>query len=218
MVNLEALQSRYSADFVFYNEGESTQTNGDNAPEKKIIKQMIVVLKQSIDAAEIDMPQYIEFTSDNSKIVFVFTATGIYGLNVPVDTGEITIIEEQKEEQSKPEEKEQPEAVERKKIKIKSRKEEETAEPEKPVEKPSADYVLDSSTTEKIEKIAEEYLEDFAGDILSNLMDQVKIDKDNPTADGIEELLKKLNKSSSLIIGPSHAEEMIDKIKSGISG
>ncbi|MFO8061922.1 MAG: hypothetical protein R6U31_03250 [bacterium] len=216
MVNLEALQSRYSADYVFYNEGELTQASGDNAPESKTIKQMIVVLKQSIDAAEIDMPQYIEFASDNSKIVFVFTETGIYGLNVPIDTAEIAIIEEKKEEEKKEEEK-QPEAAERKKIKIKSKKEEEAAADE-PAEKPSAGYVLDSSTVGNIEKIAEEYLEDFAGDILSNLMDQVKIDKDNPTADKIDELLKKLNKSSSLIIGPSHAEEMIDKIKSGISG
>lgn len=214
MENLEELQSRYSADYVFYNEGESTQTKGDNAPESKTIKQMIVVLKQSIDAAEIDMPQYIEFNSDNSKIVFVFTETGIYGLNVPVDTGEIKITEEEKKEKKK----EQPETGERKKIKIKSKKEEETAEPEKPVGKPSADYVLDSSTIENIEKIAEEYLEDFAGDILSNLIDQVKIDKENPTAEKVDELLKKLNKSSSLIIGPSNAEEMIGKIKSGISG
>lgn len=66
---------------------------------------------------------------------------------------------------------------------------------------------------ERIEEISTKFLGDFSLDIVSNVIEDCELDKDNPTRDQILEITHELKNAASLIIGPSKAGELEDEIK-----
>lgn len=116
-------------------------------------------------------------------------------------------VEEKEKEKEKLEEKivkeeVKPEKVEPVKI------EEKIEEPEK-VEKISVKKeILSTKVLEYIEEIAGNYLGDFSLDIVSNVIEDSGIDKNNPTKDQILGIAQSLKDAASLIIGPSKAKKL----------
>ena len=86
--------------------------------------------------------------------------------------------------------------------------EEEIEEPEK-VEKVSVKKeILSTKVLEYIEEIAGNYLGDFSLDIVSNVIEDSGIDKNNPTKDQVLGIAQSLKDAASLIIGPSKAKKL----------
>lgn len=223
--NLDKLINKYNAQYAFHNAGESVKSSGEKDIDNDSVKQAVVVLKQSVDTAEIEGLDKISFYAGNEKMTFIFSDEDVYGLLTPSDIGNITIELADRKVKSGTKVK----LKERKKIAVKAPKAEEKKKEEKKAEKESkkeenkaakvstANYKLDASILDTVKDIAGEYLEDFAEDIVNNMMRESKISPDELTNEKIEEFLKKLTKSSSLIIGPTHANEMIGKINKQIT-
>ncbi len=220
MGSLEELKTKYNAELVFFNKGEKIEKTGDVADDT--LKQTVVVLKQSLDTAECRGTQYIEFYNDNNKLLMIFQDDSVYGFIVNHNVENIKIEKEKKEEEKK------GKVVvkkERKKIKIKGKDKKEEKKIEKVQEEAKKiatseimpKYNITTTLFDDVKQIATEFLEDFAEDIVNNLIKELKINTNNVSSATVDSFLKRLNKSSSLIIGPSSAKEMITKIKEKIS-
>lgn len=225
-VNINELKNKYRADMVYVNENDQIEKSGGMSISDDALKQVVVVLKQSLDTAECSNAKRVEFYCGNKKTLFVMTEGRIYGFIV--DSGTVVKDEDlvQKDEEAAESESSssKPKVVlkERQKIAVKSagKKEPERAAPQ---EKPSAKQAdapaqsesirADSDSLTDLKKIAVGYLDDFAEDIIDNLIKESKVDPKNPSQDDIDKILKKLQKSASLIIGPSQAQEMVEKIR-----
>lgn len=72
--------------------------------------------------------------------------------------------------------------------------------------------ILEPQIVDKIEEIASQYLGYFSLDIVSNIIDDSDIDRNNPTKDRILEVTYSLKNAASLIIGPSKAEKLEEEI------
>lgn len=95
-----------------------------------------------------------------------------------------------------------PEKVEEVKV------EEKIEKPEK-IEKVSVKKeILSTKVLENIEEIAGKYLGDFSLDIVSNVIEDSGIDKNNPTKDQVLGIAQSLKDAASLIIGPSKAKKL----------
>lgn len=68
--------------------------------------------------------------------------------------------------------------------------------------------ILDTAVIEKISDIAHQYLGDFSLDILSNVIEDSNLDKENPSMDQVLEVTNSLKNTASLIIGPTKASEL----------
>ncbi len=215
--NLDKLREQYSADYVFCNSGEIVEKSGDIKADNDAIKKSVVVLKQSLETAEIQDIENIAFYTENQKITFVFNDNDIYGILTQNSVKGI-VIKGAKSQGKR--DKGKLKIKERKKIAVKGgfvREKDEIKKEQKIEEKPSAEkaaknYKLDVGIIDTVKSIAKEYLEDFTDDIVNNMVRESKIDVKNLTNKAVELFIKKLSKSSSLIIGPSHAKEMIEKI------
>ncbi len=234
-VNIENLKEQYNADFAFSNEGDNAVIAGSGITDD-IAKQAVVVLKQSLDAAECPNASIVEFFTGEKNFAFILSPDEVVGIMTSSSTDLADIIQETEEadETATEEEKKTGKVVlkERKKLKIKGSKPDEKAEEKKedkkeekkqdkqekaaPVEE-HHDYKIDESTIDNIKKVASEYLEDFAEDIINNLIKESKLDKNTLTQENVEKFIKKLLKSASLIIGPTQAQEMCDKIDKQIT-
>lgn len=233
-VNVENLKEQYNADFTFSNEGDNAVIAGSGITDD-IAKQAVVVLKQSLDAAECPNASIVEFYTGDRKFAFILSPDEVVGIMTSASTDLADIIQESEdtEEAATEEEKKAGKVVlkERKKLKIKGSKPEEKADekkeekkeerkPDKQIKEPVEehhDYKIDDSTFDNIKKVASEYLEDFAEDIINNLIKESKLDKNALTQENVEKFIKKLLKSASLIIGPTQAQEMCDKIDKQIT-
>lgn len=91
-------------------------------------------------------------------------------------------------------------------LEVSKEKEEESKEESKviTVEK----EILAPTIINKISEIAHQYLGDFSLDIVSNVIDDSELDKENPTMDQVLEVINSLKNAASLIIGPSKAGEL----------
>ncbi len=228
---LEKFIEKYSAKYAFFNSGESIESAGADAIDNDSVKQAIVVLKQSLDTAEISGIEKIAFYSSDSKLTFLFRADDVYGILTETDVKDIALDggvgSDDKNTKSK------IVLKERKKIAVKSQKTDEKEDSKKQKKKSESknekeingkkseekilNYKLDNSVIDDVRNIAAEYLDDFAEDIVNNMIKDSKLNINELTGESISVFLKKLSKSSSLIIGPSSANEMIDKINKKIT-
>lgn len=233
--NIEMLREKYNAFLAFADINDSITKTGIMGLTDETIRQIVVVLKQSLDTANIENVDKIEYQSSDKKLVLFLKNGSIYGLivsskidSIDLDAGLIKEREEKNEKPESSEDKSQKSKIvlkERKKITLKSngRKEEEdevaVADESKIEAKPIAEtsYKSDSSAFEIIRKVASEYLEDFSDDIINNLVAEMKMNLLLMTSDDIDKFLKRLLKSSSMIIGPSSSQKMIEEIKKKIT-
>jgi hypothetical protein len=86
--------------------------------------------------------------------------------------------------------------------------EEKIEEPEKEEKVIVKKEVLSTKVLEYIEEIAGNYLGDFSLDIVSNVIEDSGIDKNNPTKDQVLGIAQSLKDAASLIIGPSKAKKL----------
>lgn len=220
--NLDKIINKYNAAYAFHNSGESVKSAGERDIDNDAVKQAVVVLKQSVDTAEIEDLERISFYSGDEKMTFIFSGDDVLGVLTKSDVKDI-VIEGQKRDDKK-EQQGKIKLKERKKIAVKAPKKEDREEKREEVKEEALEttqtastYKTDSSVIAEVKKVAEEYLEDFAEDIVNNMMKESKLTADNLNSDNIAQFLKKLTKSSSLIIGPTQANEMIDKINKKIT-
>ena len=215
--NIEILKDKNRASFVFSYINEKISKAGITGYTDDVIKQIVVVLKQSLNTANIKTVNKIEYVSKNKKFAILVKSDGIYGLLVDAKTEidfEYGFVKEKTEERILDKDQSLKSKVilkERKKIPVKGdRKEEED-------EKESTSIRMDSSTFDITKKVAGEYLEDFADDIINNLIHEMRLNLTLMTSDDMEKFLKRLLSSSKLIIGPSQSQKMIDDIKKKIT-
>lgn len=235
MIDLLELKDTLDVDATFrLNEPleyTGTLENADNALER--IK---LVLTQTFDA--LDIPPFKQFIifGDDKTILIIHNKEEIIGVVFPnkIDLEDvknhiyersevvkkkekIAVIEEEiSEEESKEElavetEEEISEEVitaEEEVIpqEVTTEKEDEITEESKviTVEK----EILDTAVIEKISDIAHQYLGDFSLDIVSNVIKDSDLDKENPSMDQVLEVTNSLKNAASLIIGPTKASEL----------
>ncbi len=217
--NIEKIRDRYNADFVFSTENENISKTGVIGYTDEIIKQTVVVLKQSLDAAGISNMDRIEYQNDKKKMVFFLKDNSFYGIlvdkSINVDGIDFAIVSEKpfvKEEAEDKTGKVKVVLKDKKKIVVKgSPKEEKVEKEEIPIKKEPV-YKIDSNTFNNVKKIAQEFLEDFSDDIITNIINEMKLDLNNLTQSKLDDFLKRFSKSSSMIIGPSQSQKMINRI------
>ncbi len=88
--------------------------------------------------------------------------------------------------------------------------EKEEAEEIKEVSVPKV--VLGAKIIDKIEEIAGNYLGDFSLDIVSNVIEDSGINREEPAKDQVLEVAQSLKDAASLIIGPSKAKKLKEEI------
>ncbi len=88
----------------------------------------------------------------------------------------------------------------------------EEEEEEEEIEITVEQKILEPQIVDKIEEIASQYLGYFSLDIVSNIIDDSDIDRNNPTKDQVLEVTYSLKNAASLIIGPSKAEKLEEEI------
>jgi hypothetical protein len=76
---------------------------------------------------------------------------------------------------------------------------------------------VSADAVNQIRKVATEYLTDFAETALMIQIKQAGLDEKNPQADQLAKLAGGLEKAALMIIGPSRAKEMGEKLKRAIS-
>lgn len=208
-----------------------TLENADNALER--IK---LVLTQTFDA--LDIPPFKQFIiwGDDKTILIIHYKEEIIGVVFPnkIDLEDvknhiyersevvkkeekIAVIEEEiSEEESKEElaveteEEISEEVITAEEVvipqEVTTEKEDEITEESKviTVEK----EILDTAVIEKISDIAHQYLGDFSLDIVSNVIEDSDLDKENPSMDQVLEVTNSLKNAASLIIGPTKSSEL----------
>ncbi len=68
--------------------------------------------------------------------------------------------------------------------------------------------ILAPEIINRITEIAQKYLGDFSLDIVSNVIEDSELDKENPLMDKVLEVINSLKNAASLIIGPSKASNL----------
>lgn len=135
----------------------------------------------------------------------------------------------EKKERVKPKEEKREEVIAKEKEAEEEKRKEELAkakalETEKVEEKPEeiekvsvSKVTLSPKIIEDIEKIAGNYLGDFSLDIVSNVIEDSGINREEPSKDQVLEVAQSLKDAASLIIGPSKAkklkEDIVNKIE-----
>ncbi|MEJ5307597.1 MAG: hypothetical protein WHT27_04805 [candidate division WOR-3 bacterium] len=216
--NIEKIREKFNADFVFSNENETISKTGIVGYTDDVVKQVIVVLKQSLDAANVSRVEKIEFQNENKKIVFFQKNNSFFGIivnkNVPVDSIDFAEIVEKEVVEEEKEGKVKVALKDKKKIVVKPAQPVKEEVKEKTVEKEESapTFKIDDQSFNKIKKIAAEFLEDFADDIINNIITEMKLDIKNLNQNKLDEFLKRFSKASSMIIGPSQSQKMVEKI------
>jgi hypothetical protein len=72
--------------------------------------------------------------------------------------------------------------------------------------------ILSAKIIDEIEKIAGNYLGDFSLDIVSNVIEDSGINREEPAKDQVLEVAQSLKDAASLIIGPSKAKKLKEEI------
>jgi len=195
------------------NENLVSFTDKYSVPESRI-RRIALVLTQTMDAlGGIVFDRYI-LGGDDKRISIYKINEGYCGIifqsDIPfrsIDNVYQGVISKLQAVKEKEKEKEKP----AKKI-TKIAKVQETTEV--PVKK---DKMLDPSVFEKIKEILSQYLGDFTETIFENQMSDLKIDQKSAMFSKVQKMCFSLQKASGMIIGPSFAKEMVDKLLSVIS-
>jgi len=137
----------------------------------------------------------------------------IVNKNVIVDDIDFAEVSEKETIKEEREEKVKVALKDKKKIVVKPSQPVKEEVKEKIVEKEETVSTLniDGDSFNKIKKIAGEFLEDFAEDIINNIVSEMKLDIKNLNQSKLDEFCKDF-KASSMIIGPSQSQKMVEKI------
>ncbi len=200
--NFGILLEKYNLKSIFLMENNNLNfANSDRVGfDDKKIKQSIVVLNQTLSALKGVMFKKIAIHTGDSVLVFIENNNNIVGYlgKNEVDNrllisslNEIgTEIVEEKEEKVAEKEIKQP--VEQEAVKLKE---------------------YSSNVLSTINSFAEDYLEDFAYDIIENIKTEMAIsNKDVYESDIIMKYIKSIEKAASMLIGPTRANEMKKKM------
>jgi hypothetical protein len=196
----------------YFSEKENLFSFSDKyrVPESRI-KRIALVLTQTMDAiGGISFDRFLLEGEDKRISIFKYNS-GYCGIVFRKDTPFNSIETVYKKVVSKAppvtekkEEKPAPKVVE-KEI-PKPPKKEVREEPEK------EDKILSPGVFDKMGEILNEYLGDFSETIFENQMSDMKIKSEPTPFSKVQKLCFSLQKASAMLIGPSHAREMVDKL------
>ncbi len=205
--NLNIVLNKYDLTSLFISENsEFISVNASDAQfTEKQTKQSLVVLKQTLSALQgISFKKMIikgkdkisVFIQDSNRIIGYVAKREIdeedliKALNAPV-------VEEEKVEEVAAVEEEKKEEVVRESVAPKMEEKE-----------------IDAKAVKDIDAIAEEYLEDFAFDIIDNIKADIGLtDSDSYSSSFLLKYVNGIEQSASMLIGPTRAEEMKEKMK-----
>jgi hypothetical protein len=194
------------------NENLFSFTDRYSVPETRI-KRIALVLTQTMDALggmvfnrfllEGEDKRIALFNHDGGYcgIVFQSTVPFISIENIYKELLRKAPVAEEKPVETKP-----PPRVE------KPAKEAQKAEVKAPPEK--EDSILPASIFDDMRKILNDYLGDFSETIFENQMSDLKIKAEPTPLSKIQKLCFSLQKASAMLIGPSQARELVDKLLS----
>ncbi len=202
---------------AFYFKGDNNLfsfTDQYSVPDSRI-KRIALVLSQTMDALGGGVFRRF-FLEGEDKRVSIFQHSGgycgiVFSNIVPFRNIENIFVEAVSEAKEIAVEKEVP-AKEKPKLKL--------AEKPKKISKeklavkiaPKEDIILNPSIFAKIREILIEYLGDFSDTIFENQMSDMKLDEKSASLSGVQKLCFSLQKASAMLIGPSSAREMVDKL------
>jgi len=210
---------------------------GDIEKGESALERIKLVLTQTFDALDIPPFRQLIIKGDGKTILIMYYRDEIIGV---IFTGETDVEEvrryiyeggavvvgikkgvveeaaDSKKEKEEEEEEEEEAKEEIKEEEVVEEVEEATVEEVTTTEEEMAvkveKEILNPVIIEKIDEIAHKYLGDFSLDIVSNVIDDSELDKDNPTKDQVLEVTNSLKNATSLIIGPSKACELEESI------
>jgi hypothetical protein len=201
--NLEILLNNYNLKSIFLMEDNNMSfANSDSISfDDKKIKQSIVVLNQTLSALTGVKFKKVAIHTGDSVLVFIEDNNSIIGYLGKNEVDNKLLISSLNKIGT--------EVVEEKEVKVVE--EEIIQQPvEKEVEK-LKEYSSNVLTT--INSFAEDYLEDFAYDIIENIKTEMDIsNKDVHKSDIVMKYIKNIEKAASMIIGPTRANEMKNKM------
>ncbi|MCD6246349.1 hypothetical protein J7J58_05565 [candidate division WOR-3 bacterium] len=204
--NLSLILNKYDLISLFVTENdEFKNVSSDNAKfTEKQMKQSMVVLKQTLSALQgIKFKKMVlrgngivsVFIRDSEKIIG-YVAKGELEDGKIIESLKAAVVEKGPELTPEVEKKQEEVAVEEKKEEVIEEKD------------------FDAPVLNDINKIAEEYLEDFAYEILENVKSDIGMkDSDKYSSTLLLKYIGGLEQSASMLIGPTRAEEMKDKMK-----
>ncbi len=238
MIDLKDLKEKFALRAVFKLSSPKEYV-GELDKGQEVLDRIDLVLTQTFDAIGALPFRQMIVKGKDKKVVIIYYRNNFFGILADkiVDVEKILkyIYEKESKERTEAKTKEKKvkvEPVEEKKeeiveetaakeVEVQEEKEEdikeEKVEEEKEVVVSKA--VLDSKIIDQIEEIAGNYLGDFSLDIVSNVIEDSGVDKENPTKDQVLEVAQSLKDAASLIIGPSKAkklkEDIMNKIEEG---
>jgi hypothetical protein len=233
MIDLKDLKEKFDLKAAF-KLGPPKEYAGDLDKGEDVLERIDLVLTQTFDAIGSLPFRQLIVKGEDKKVVIIYYRNNFFGIlaDTVVDVEKILKYIYQKESQERKEAKtkEKKTKIEEEKIEEAEKKEEARAEEEKEAEIKEekveeekevsvSQVVLDSKIMDEIEEIAGNYLGDFSLDIVSNVIEDSGVNKEEPTKDQVLEVVKSLKDAASLIIGPSKAkklkEDIMKKIEEG---
>lgn len=215
----ELLQELSKHDLIlgsFYfkeNENLFSFTDQYNVPETRI-RRIALVLTQTMDALGGMVFDRFLLEGEDKRISLFSHDGGYCGIvfqsNVPYTSIENIYTElikkapvaEEKPPEAKPEPVEAKPKVEAPKVE------------KKPPPKEVEDVIIPASVFDDMSKILNEYLGDFSETIFENQMSDLKLKSEPTPFSKLQKLCFSLQKASAMLIGPSQAREMVDKLLS----
>ena len=204
--NLDLILNKYDLISLFVAENDEFRSvNSENARfTEKQMRQSMVVLKQTMSALQgINFKKMVirgnghlsVFIQDSNKIVGYVAKKELEDDKI-IGSLNATVVEAKPEAVPEVEEKKEEVVVEEKKEEIIEEKD------------------FDARVLNDINKIAEEYLEDFTYEIIENIKSDIGMkDSDKYSSKLLSKYIDGLEQSASMLIGPTRAEEMKDKMK-----
>ena len=238
MIDLKDLKEKFDLRAVFKLTSPKEYV-GELDKGQEVLDRIDLVLTQTFDAIGALPFRQMIVKGKDKKVVIIYYRNNFFGILADriVDVEKILkyIYEKESKERTEAKAKEKKvkvEPVEEKKeeiveetaakeVEVQEEKEEEIKEEkaEEAKEVSVSKVVLDSKIIDQIEEIAGKYLGDFSLDIVSNVIEDSGVDRENPARDQVLEVAQSLKDAASLIIGPSKAkklkEEIMNKIEEG---
>ena len=238
MIDLKDLKEKFDLKAVFKLSSPKEYV-GELDKGQEVLDRIDLVLTQTFDAIGALPFRQMVVKGKDKKVVIIYYRNNFFGILADkiVDVEKILkyIYEKESKERTEAKTKEKKvkaEPVEEKKeeiveetaakeVEVQEEKEEEIKEEEveETKEVSVSKVVLDSKIIDEIEEIAGNYLGDFSLDIVSNVIEDSGVDRENPARDQVLEVAQSLKDAASLIIGPSKAkklkEDIMNKIEEG---